>query len=127
MCQLLIVEDDEICLHWLQAFFMPRAGIKVTITDSAEAALVILKLRRFDLILTDIGLPGRSGLAFAQHVRQRMRITVPIVAITGHGGEVMRDLCLQAGIDHVLEKPVKHQALQVLLDTYRLTELVNVA
>jgi two-component system capsular synthesis sensor histidine kinase RcsC len=73
--------------------------------DSGGAALRRFNERHYDLVLTDINMPGMDGCALARCLRDQ-RATVPIIAITAQVAAEERARCRQAGIDEILLKPV---------------------
>ena len=66
---ILLVEDDEEICEILQFYLMEKEEYNVTITHSAEQARNLIKMRRFDLVLLDIQLPGIDGIDFCAELR----------------------------------------------------------
>lgn len=65
----ILVVDDEHLVRWSLARALRDAGYAVTVTHDGPGALDLLRLRRFDLVITDLHLPGMDGLAVAEHVQ----------------------------------------------------------
>lgn len=81
--RLLVVDDDADMLRLL-SMRLNGAGYHVTAVDSAEAALAQLDLERPQLVLSDVRLPGKDGLALFDDIRQR-HPSLPVILLTAHG------------------------------------------
>ncbi len=80
--QVLFVEDDP-TLRMLTAEVMEELGHAVTACESAEAALELLGQRRFDVLLTDVGLAGMSGVELVRRARE-LDATLSMVIASGY-------------------------------------------
>ena len=81
-----------------------------TIADSGEQALALLESsKNFDIAVFDIMMPGMSGLELLQQLRPR--ITLPVIMLTGKGGDIDRILGLEMGADDYLAKPCNPREL----------------
>ena len=80
---LLVVDDDADMLRLL-SMRLHSAGYRVSTAVSAEAALAQLDIERPQLVLSDVRLPGRDGLALFDEVRQR-HPSLPVILLTAHG------------------------------------------
>ena len=81
------------------------------------AALELVRRRRPDLVLLDIGLPGMDGYEVARRCRQDETLRpIMLVAMTGYGKEEDRRRSQEAGFNAHLVKPVNLEDLQVLLN-----------
>ena len=81
--RLLVVDDDADMLRLL-SMRLGAAGYAVTAVGSAEAALAQLDIERPQLVISDVRLPGRDGLALFDEVRQR-HPSLPVILLTAHG------------------------------------------
>ena len=103
---ILVVEDDAANLQLTQAV-LEQAGHRVLTADSAEQARGVLSRERPDLVLTDIALPGDSGLILAREVTHDPGLRgVPVVALTAHALPEMRRRVLEVGCVDCLVKPI---------------------
>src|SRR5437879_2705821 len=80
---LLLVDDDPDMLRLL-SMRLTAVGYRVTAVDSAEAALSRLAIELPALVITDVRLPGRDGLALFDEIR-RQHATLPVILLTAHG------------------------------------------
>jgi 5-methyltetrahydropteroyltriglutamate--homocysteine methyltransferase len=70
-----------------------------------------------DIVLLDIGMPGRNGYEVARQIRQaRLGVVVKLIAITGWGQEADKQRAFAAGFDHHLTKPVDTRQQQQLIE-----------
>ena len=77
---------------------------------SADDALKAVEDGRFDVIVSDIGLPGRDGYELIRLLRERGRLA-PAVALTAYAEEESRNKALQAGFQEHVSKPADPQDL----------------
>ncbi|HWP43272.1 MAG TPA: response regulator, partial [Blastocatellia bacterium] len=101
----LVVEDDFDTQHPM-AELLRLKGYSVLTASDAERALELAREWRPDLIITDIVLPGKSGLHFISVVRNDSLIkSTPILVISGCGPMILVE-AESAGADYCLEKPI---------------------
>lgn len=104
MAVILVVDDDEAIRDMLYDLFEEEH--RCHLAETAERALTYLETERYDVILTDISMPGLSGLELLGYVRQRQPDT-PVIVITGiHDQEHAQGL-LKLGAFHWLLKPFR--------------------
>lgn len=111
---LLLVEDDPEQREEL-ADFLRASGFAVSEAETAESALVLLEQCRPQLFVLDIGLPGASGVALVDAVRQRYGLNVGIVMVTARGFRHDKIEARGAGADDYLVKPIDFDELLVVL------------
>jgi PAS domain S-box-containing protein len=118
--RVLIVEDDAFAADML-AQVLHEEGAQVSVAGSAEEGLVVLDEWNPEVIVSDIGMPGRDGYAFIADVRrvQRARGGMPVLAlaVTAYARPEDRQHALSAGFDAYLVKPVApSRIVRVLID-----------
>lgn len=104
----LLVVEDEVDTREMIAHAVKQQGATVIQTGSGEDALRQLKESRFDLLISDIGMPGMDGNELIRKVRS-MKGTlsrIPAIALTAYASDDDRRLSLEAGFDRHLSKPV---------------------
>jgi DNA-binding response OmpR family regulator len=104
----LLVEDDT-RLAALTAEYLRGHGVQVVVAVDGAAGLVEARRARFDVVLLDLMLPGRSGLEVCRELRSRS--DVPILILTARGEEADRVLGLELGADDYLTKPFSPREL----------------
>jgi len=114
MAQLLIVDDDQSTLASLARAFR-LAGHEATVCDNAARALDLVKSRPFDVILSDVVMPGKDGLALLEDLRN-LGIALPVVMISGQASIEMAVRATRLGAVDFLEKPLSTDKLLLTLD-----------
>ena len=110
MPHILIVEDEP-TTSWALAEGLSDDGFTIDTFRSAEEALAWLNDHESDLAITDLRLPGMSGLEFARKLR-RGRRAQPVIVVTAYGSaDTVRDL-RRAGIADVFPKPFHMDTLR---------------
>jgi DNA-binding NtrC family response regulator len=107
----LLIIDDELSTSWALAEGLTDDGYTIDTFRSAEDAWVWLQRGRSDLVITDMRLPGMSGLELARKLR-RGRHAQPVIVVTAYGSaDLSRDLT-RAGVVECFSKPFAMDALR---------------
>jgi CheY-like chemotaxis protein len=116
----ILVLEDEPQIREMLVDALGRAGHRVESAADGLAGLARFQGGEFDVVLTDLSLPERSGLDVARAVK-RMRPGTPVVLITGWGHLLDPALLAEAGVDLTLVKPFRlERVLSILDDALRL-------
>ena len=105
---ILVVDDDE-RIRELVKQYLNENNLLVTTANSAEDAESKLKFIKFDLIILDIMMPGKSGLEFTES--NKNKINTPIILLTARGQSYERIEGLEMGADDYLPKPFEPKEL----------------
>jgi signal transduction histidine kinase/DNA-binding response OmpR family regulator len=111
--RVLVAEDNAINQQIVE-HLLARLGITVEFAaNGREAVDAVLKdYKRFDAVLMDVQMPEMDGLEATRLIRNHVDATqLPIIAMTAHAMETERQLCLEAGMNDHLTKPVDPKAL----------------
>ena len=111
---LLVVDDDPNTLASLSRAFR-LAGYEATVCDSAARALDLAKSERFDLILSDVVMPGRDGLLLLEDLKNA-GVTAPVVMVSGQASIEMAVRATRLGAVDFLEKPLSTEKLLVTVE-----------
>jgi len=111
---ILVVDDDE-SLRRVTQVQLQQAGFQVEAASSAKQALELLERRSIDLVLTDLKMPGMSGLELLQEVQTRQPETF-VVLMTAFGTIETAVEAVKAGAYDYITKPVNQEELLFLLD-----------
>jgi len=104
--RILIVDDNEVNVE-LASFLLAQAGMQVAAALDAQRALEQVERFAPDLILMDIQLPGRDGIALTRQLRGRPSARpLAIVAFTAYAMKGDRERFLAAGCDGYIAKPI---------------------
>src|ERR1039458_2521067 len=109
MAHLLIVDDDPNTLASPARAFR-LAGHEATVCDNAVRALELAKSQAFDMMLSDVVMPGKDGLALLEDLRA-FGITPPVVMISGQANIEMAVRATRLGALDFLEKPLSTDKL----------------
>lgn len=102
MKYILIVEDDE-DISMIEEAYLQSAGLNTRIIKNGNEVIDVLKQEKFDLILLDIMLPGKSGYDICREVRDELDI--PIIMVTAKTQSVDKIRGLGIGADDYIVKP----------------------
>ena len=105
---ILVVDDDD-GIRELVKQYLDQNNFLVSTANSAEDAFEKIKLVKFDLIILDIMMPGKSGLEFT--VENKQKINTPIILLTAKGEASERVKGLEVGADDYLPKPFEPKEL----------------
>jgi CheY-like chemotaxis protein len=111
----ILVADDEYNTLLTMRFILEVADHRVTTAEDGREALdKILKAREggspFDLLITDIQMPGLTGLELLDEL-SRLKIDMPLLAITGYGNRELVMELIEKGCDKCLDKPIDDEEL----------------
>ena len=105
---ILVVDDDD-GIRELVKQFLNKNNFLVTTAKNSEDALEKVKIIKFDLIVLDIMMPGKSGLEFTNE--NKKKIDTPIILLTAKGEASERVEGLEIGADDYLAKPFEPKEL----------------
>lgn len=111
--RILLVDDEKAVLDLL-CQLCAREGHDVHRAESAADALLLLRTEPFDMLVTDIVMPGLDGLALVRRAKVMQPTIMPLV-ITGHAGEYTLEDVLNAGASDLLLKPFRAPELRARL------------
>ncbi|RNA64233.1 response regulator [Prosthecochloris sp. ZM_2] len=110
--RILLVEDNPVNQQ-VALIMLKKLGIEADTAMNGREALDMLNQTGYDLIFMDIQMPEMDGLEATKCIRGRTDAArVPVIALTAHSTEHDRQLCLEAGMDEVLTKPLYPGVLQ---------------
>lgn len=119
---LLIVDDEPNTLASLSRAFR-LAGHEATVCDQPARALELVKSQHFDLILSDVVMPGKDGIALLEEIKG-LGVTTPVVMMSGQAHIEMAVRATRLGALDFLEKPISTEKLLLTLENaLRLTRL----
>jgi putative two-component system response regulator len=107
----ILVIDDEAVIRMLMLEILEAAGHEVVGAETAERALALLEETEFELVVSDVVMPGLSGLELLGAVRAR-RASLPVVLVTGAGTYDTLSQALTRGAAGLVTKPFAHVELQ---------------
>ncbi len=117
-----LVIEDEPLIQRIHKIMLEKLGYRVDVAKDGAQALALYnnKTAPYAAILTDISMPGMSGIEVSSAIRRLETGTqsIPIIALTADITEETRQACLAAGINEVATKPIRSDALQTLFQRH---------
>ena len=113
MARILIIEDDKEMRSLLEDFLKDE-GYEADSANSGSEAFGKLAREPFDLVITDIRMPGLTGLDILSAVK-KFQLEIPVIVITAFGGEEVYRRSMARGADGYLEKPIHFNKLRSLI------------
>jgi CheY-like chemotaxis protein/HPt (histidine-containing phosphotransfer) domain-containing protein len=119
---ILLADDVEINRALVQAVLEPY-GHKIDIATNGKEACEAFRSKRYQIILMDVQMPEMDGLQATRVIRtiesaEECNVNTPIIAMTAFAGSEDRQVCIDAGMNDYLTKPIKSAQLLQLLNRY---------
>jgi DNA-binding NtrC family response regulator len=122
MIRVLLVDDDASTLASLSRAFR-LAGYEAVVCDNATRAISLIRNERFDLVLSDVVMPGKDGLSMLADLRE-LGVSTPVVMISGQATVDMAVRATRLGAVDFLEKPISSDKLVLTVqNALRLAQL----
>ncbi|HXJ09907.1 MAG TPA: response regulator [Burkholderiales bacterium] len=116
MAQILVV-DDSTTMRQMVAFTLTSAGHEVVEAPDGNQALATAKTKKFDLVITDVNMPGMNGIDLVQSLRALPDCKfIPILVLTTEAGAELKQKGKSAGATGWIVKPFNPE---VLLETLK--------
>ncbi len=116
----ILVADDDATSRKLLVRILSSAGYSCTQVSDGIEALASLRAEPPSLLLLDFDMPGMDGAEVLRQLRQEAEPSIaqlPTIMLTGHGGEESEVLCLEAGADDFVTKPINQAVLRARIET----------
>ncbi len=114
---ILIVEDNQVN-GLLATSLMNKIGVSSSLARNGLEAVKVVGEQDFDLIFMDISMPVMDGLEAFKIIREELRKTMPIVALTAHSMVEDRQRILAAGMTDYLSKPFSEADVSTMIERY---------
>ena len=112
-----LVADDNVTNRKLMLMMLAKLGVAADSAENGLEVLEALRRKRYDLIFMDMHMPQMDGIEATREIIRRMGAARPrIVAATANTSQNDRDLCLEAGMDDYLSKPIMPETLRRVID-----------
>lgn len=117
--KIILAEDNELLRKSL-SFFLTSKGFEVDQFSNGSEALEAIKTNDYAMILTDINMPGSSGMEITQFVRVQLGLQTPIIIFTSSNIEQTEVDSFAIGANEFIPKPVSPAVLLI-----RMNKLIN--
>ncbi|HWO57659.1 MAG TPA: response regulator [bacterium] len=108
--RVLLVDDDATILDVIGEA-LREVGHEVHTCDAGAAAIVAMEDKDFDVVITDLGMPGVNGWDVARRARQ-LTPPLPVIVISGWGAQITKEQLEGAGVDMILPKPFRLEQIR---------------
>jgi len=114
----ILVVDDNVMNQSLMKHLLLQWGISFVMASNGIEALEKLKTSAFDLVLMDVQMPKMDGYTTARHIREDLKLSTPIIAMTAHAMAGEREKCLAWGMNDYIPKPINEELLFTLISKF---------
>jgi two-component system sensor histidine kinase/response regulator len=115
-----LVAEDNLVNQTVATILLEERGHRVTVVGNGRQALAALERDVFDVVLMDIQMPEMDGIQATAAIRSIEKETgshLPIIATTAHAMKGDREICLAAGMDAYLAKPIRDEELHEVIES----------
>ncbi len=109
--KVLVVDDDAIVGKSFNRVLSEKKGYVVTTVENAHEALKQIREQSFDVVFTDIKMPGMDGVELAERVKASLP-WIPVVIITGYGSSENEARAKAAGVSEFVRKPLSPEMIE---------------
>jgi len=120
--RLLFVDDDP-NMHRLVELMLRDTSYQLEIVSSARMALYKINSDSYDVIISDLQMPGMDGIALIKELRSK-NFLQPVVIISAYGLEKMAEMAINSGASMVLEKPFRREQLLEAIEKLKANDQV---
>jgi CheY-like chemotaxis protein len=114
--RILVIDDEEVVRSVLSRT-LAKVNHQVTLAVNGEKGVQLFKEEKFDMVLTDLGMPGMSGWEVCRMIK-KINPETPVGMITGWGAEMSQSKMDEYGLDFLISKPFDlNQILNVVAET----------
>lgn len=112
--KILFVDDDS-AIRDIVEKYLTREGYKISLAESGNKALELLKDKDFDIVFTDFKMPGIDGLELLSRIKE-YRPEIEVIIVTGHGTMESAVKAMKIGSYDFLQKPFKLDILKIIIN-----------
>lgn len=115
--KVLVAEDNEINQSLIKHLFT-EWNLEYDLVNNGYEAIEILKKNKYSLILMDIQMPVMDGYTAAREIREKLKIEIPIIAMTAHAFAGEREKCISFGMNEYISKPIREEQLHQVITQF---------
>lgn len=116
----LLVAEDNLVNQKLAKVMLTKAGYQVTVVGNGKLAVDAYSQQpdQFDTILMDVQMPEMDGLEATRMLREKGYLDIPIIAMTANAMKGDREICIEAGMNDYISKPIKRELVFQILEKW---------
>jgi CheY-like chemotaxis protein len=107
----ILVVDDNMLNRMIANVILKEYNVLLSEANDGEEAVHYLKNNTCDLVLMDLQMPVLNGYQASEIIRQKLKLDMPIIALTASDTEEERQKCLEVGMNDYLSKPFNEEQL----------------
>jgi len=111
----ILVADDEVIMRNLILRILESEGYQISMAATGEEALGLMEENKYDLLLTDVKMPGMTGFDLLKNVKNRWP-DMAVIVMTGYGDAYTVKEALLMGADEYLSKPFKAHEVSLIVE-----------
>ncbi len=117
--RILLAEDNHVNQK-VVVTLLQKAGYPVDVVENGKQAMEALEKNRYNLVFMDVQMPTMDGLEATRLIRKRESSDehIPIIAMTAHAMKGDQEICLEAGMDDYLSKPLNPDKVFALIEKW---------
>lgn len=118
---LILLAEDNVINAEIGKEIIELFDLQVTIASDGYEVLQNTELKKFSIIFMDINMPGLDGIQTTDLIRndeKNINRTTPIIALTAHIDEIIKEECINVGMNDIMKKPLKRNNIQNLIDVW---------
>jgi len=117
----ILVAEDNLINQKMILRVLEKLGFQPGLATNGSEAVAMLEKQYYDVILMDVQMPDMDGLEATRYIRQHFSIQPAIIAMTANAMLEDREICVEAGMNNYIAKPIKLDELVTMLEeTFRL-------
>ncbi|MGO4770828.1 ATP-binding protein [Flavobacterium sp. W22_SRS_FK3] len=109
--------EDNVLNQKLTKSVISNFGFELDIAENGEEGIDLLSKNKYDLVLMDLQMPVKDGYQTTEYIRNKMNLTIPIIAMTAHSLVGEQERCYNVGMDAYVPKPFKQAMLLEAIKT----------
>ena len=116
-CRVLVAEDNVINQSLIEHLFKIWQ-LDFDLVSNGKQAIEMLAVKKYNLILMDIQMPEMDGYTASQEIRNTLKLSIPIIAMTAHVLAGEREKCLGFGMNEYISKPIQEELLLQMINHF---------
>ncbi len=120
----ILLAEDNLINQELVITILDKMGYKIDVVNNGRDAIAVCKQQYYDIVFMDVQMPEMDGLEATREIIKQLPLeTRPkIIAMTANAMEDDRNICLQAGMNDYISKPVQIEVIQQMLEKWGKTQ-----
>ncbi len=110
----LLIEDNE-DLQGVLADMISAEGYEIKVANSGTEGISLLKVEKYDVIISDLGISGMTGWDFASEAKE-INPKIPVILVNEWGDQILTKEAKDLGVELILSKPIKRENLKRAID-----------